>query len=318
MKIDFRAKYYTDDNILPISLDTQDYHISILQSFYSQLSTNMELSALETIIIPNNFKSELITFQREHDLQIGFTDNDVESAIAKVITHTDNDKIKKSIFFHKALLPALQDDHTINNSLLGENEKNELIIKRQDVINILHHEMAHIHEDALSNGIYNNNDLSTTNSIFERLKDITIILWKEYFACRFSSETYLFNYHFEENVLGLMAKIKEIEEKITIRKNNKFSDISGLTTEIELLAFRIMRDFSYFQGHINFTNDSEEKYKIIIEIGKILDNTIFSDVWITMNIYFDVFYKKYNKHTANWVFDKLERTIRDCWNNLYD
>jgi len=69
-----------------------------------QLSPGLNLSRLDCIYIPNDFKEAIFSFQIAHNKdERGYTDNEMGTAFGKVIDFLDNGIEKDRIFLHKNL-----------------------------------------------------------------------------------------------------------------------------------------------------------------------------------------------------------------------
>lgn len=106
-----------------------------------QKLSNLDLSLLESIVVPEDFEKELISFQRKHKLLEGYTHNEYAKAYAKVIDYKVNGEKKCTIFFEKHIVAGLYSDET-----------------QQFSINTIHHELCHVDDDFNKMNIFNQDE----------------------------------------------------------------------------------------------------------------------------------------------------------------
>lgn len=92
-----------------------------------QKLSNLDLSLLESIVVPEDFEKKLISFQRKHQLLEGFTHNEYAKDFAKVLDYKVNGEKKCTIFLEKHIVAGLYSDET-----------------QQFCVNTIHHELCHV------------------------------------------------------------------------------------------------------------------------------------------------------------------------------
>ena len=194
MEILFNAKSFGEQSIEKQQIDAYSQAIF---SIYNTLREILDLSLLNSIIIPEDYKEGLFDFQRINGHREFITENEYGKGMAQVVS-SDNGSgetvyniiIDKNIIFTLVGEEQLQ---AIEESLNSEEKYALFLSSRQLAINTLYHEFGHIHEFSLNREIewIQNKEIKTD------LRSQYILLamqcWSEYFTCRTSSGSFPFD-----------------------------------------------------------------------------------------------------------------------------
>ncbi|MFS0655107.1 hypothetical protein [Bacillus sp. 179-C3.3 HS] len=260
----------------------------------------LNLTSLQSIIVPNDFGEELIQFQRNYGLRKGYTNNEFGIAMGKVLNYIDNGEFKISVFF----------DPRIIYTLFSEEHN-------QHSVHIIHHEFCHVHDDSEK---YNAFGVTDLEQLFfntkDKVKQIAYahadLIWSEYIATRLSSKSTPENHDFYiESILSLIPETKENCEEyiLSYRIDN---DIDKLFGEIQLLTSLLLKVISYFIGYCHCFNLTLPK-----DLNEIIRKYPYLDgVWEQLCPNLEKLYESYGNWESVEVFEDLSQTVLKLWNNL--
>lgn len=143
-----------------------DKFIHVINQFVKTEYSHLNLKNLEGISFTSNFAEDVVEFQQAHNLQVGFTNGDDGIAVAKVIDHVLNGEVYRRIFINSDIFFGMAHQN-INTAL-----------------NLLIHELGHIHDDNNKSLIFNENEMKIEHyaDLKNILCTISNITWSEYAA----------------------------------------------------------------------------------------------------------------------------------------
>jgi len=214
MEIIINSKELKDNNLVDIVKDTFDRMIVQLNK--------LNLSSLQFIIVPDDFGEELIHFQREHGLREGYTNNEIGTAMGKVLTYVEDGIVRSSIFFNWLVIFTLFDKD-----------------KNPNAVHTLHHEFCHVHDDYIKYkafGVTNPEDLflDTTDRVGQISYAHAELIWSEYIATRISSDSRPLGHDMYVNSLIELLPTTQDECEAAILRYRTERDLLKLFGEIQL------------------------------------------------------------------------------------
>ncbi|WFF71816.1 hypothetical protein [Proteiniclasticum sp. QWL-01] len=177
MQVEFNTK-----NLLgriSVTPDLKNLYEAEIKKIVEKYFDFIDISNLEKIIIPDNFVSEVLEFQKNLYIKNpSVTDNDFGRALGKMLYDSVNNKFY--IFIDPQLATFLIDDELFNiyfNNLDDDNTR-RVISQRQYAYNLLCHELAHME--------FHSNTIApdTSTSYDHQIKSLIFNLFDEYYACR--------------------------------------------------------------------------------------------------------------------------------------
>lgn len=85
MTVEFRATNLFDT--IPVNEQIRACYETVIMSFVDQVGQNIDVSKLAAIIIPENFVSEVISFQKSIGEKLSVTKNEHAEALGKVTVY---------------------------------------------------------------------------------------------------------------------------------------------------------------------------------------------------------------------------------------
>lgn len=277
--------------------------IEVVKKALRQMITQLEelnLSSLQYIFVPDDFHEELIKFQRRHQLQEGYTDNEFGTAMGKVLSYLDNGVFKTSIFFNSRIIFTLFDQNL-----------------KQLPIHLMHHEFCHVHDDYEKYqvfGVTNLEDLFINTP--DRVSQVTYahadLIWSEYIATKLSVKSKPNDHDlYVESLLSVIPKtIEKYEEEL--QEYRILGDIDKLFSEIQLNSSLLLKIAAYFIGYCHGFGIDPPK-----EINNFVKQYLYlNGVWeqLPSNLH------KLHESYGNWdnirVFDDLANIVKMLWSNI--
>jgi hypothetical protein len=287
-------------NHLEFTEELKSAVVKILHDIINQCS-NLNLSSLALIVIPNDYGSELIEFQKQHGLRVGYTDNGLGIGVGKTLSYTVDERLISCIFLNANIIAGLFDENIA-----------------QDVAHIIHHELCHVHDDTMKFSLFGVDDIE---KIFFGLSDFlrqvsyahADLSWSEYIATRLSFSSMPKNHHMY--VQSFSEAIPEtLNRCIQAKKDyNQHLDVTKLFGEIQIHSSYLIKTYSYFLGYCHSVMDSPPS-DIIIQLTT--QFPYLTDFLSPLSDELKILYQTYEKWTDYRVFERLSSIIIRLWNNL--
>ncbi len=311
MEVIINMESYNESRLM--TPEEKEFYRQTVYSIYEQLKSTMDLSLLENIIVTENYIEELFEFQRNNGLSEFVTDNEYGQGAAQVVTVIDETKNEKYyILLKKELVLALIPDELMSNlqSTFKEEDFNQLKHLKNMSINLLYHELSHVHEYNFRNNIKWIKQLEGV-SIESQYLSLALSLWQEYFACRHSAATHEY---LEDDVEEIKSTTTKIE--IRIKKERKKYNCR----EVSLDDF--VKDFNYYIGfilkkmaseHGSLYWFNESRVDLINAIEQLLKDTNIGAVWCELGECLDVLYNTFpnweNKEVFSYAVSVIKKYI---------
>jgi len=308
--IEFRARSFDNgDALLPDQLI--NYYKQMLNYVVEQLSGELILDDLISIVIPENYKQELFEFQKQNNIPVGYTEDDMAIGHAMALTVKRNNESKKIIFVSKLIIFALVDENVLNE--LAEDIQKQIVGQRQFAINLIHHELAHVQEFTLLKGNFSMGKIDNTDILTKNLRQLSRTVWTEYYACRVSCMTC-------PNIVGdidnLVEQTKEFEEQIVdeIGKYRYHGDINKIVKILHGKLKILLNYSAYLHGKLFSLEESRADY--ISKINDLLSDFFIHDTWVNIGDKLNNLYTTFPDWCDSSVFDELGQSITLLINRL--
>lgn len=281
MRVDFRAK--TVWNGMPVTNQMKENYETTILSFVETVAAKIH-AALEAIIVPDDFFSEVLLFQKSIGEAPSLTNNEYASAVGKLLFDKNEDHFY--IFLHRDIAQYLMSDTLLEALSVGMSKEafHDLTTKKEYALNMLVHEIAHAK-------IYKQIWLykEQKRGFLCILNKLSRILFDEYCACR-EACSIVTNSTFSTNENDIIHLENEL---ITASKQHKhltisaiqFADILFQNTEL------ILKHLVSYIGSCDGINQSIEGYsecKIANYVG--LFEKELSTMYVHLNTLKDIEY----------------------------
>ncbi|MHA4168869.1 hypothetical protein [Bacillus cereus] len=279
-----------------------------IEQLITNLSTDLDLSTLEKVIIPKDFTKEVVSFQEDHNKQItGHTKNENEEAKAKVMYYIEDGNYRQVVFLHEIFISGLMVDNI------------DIVKKCQFFI---HHELGHVHDEFNKREIYSD-DLRKGIGLSQLDFTLTIhsdVVWSEYFA-NLTAGTHLTSELFVEQASYTIELIHRVKDECTkyIKEYRKHGDINLLMEQIKEATHMLFYFTALTLGSLHYYKEtlSEEEYNLIKEaVDGNITGTYFEGSWSLIDKALTSLYSKYPNWNDIYQLDELNQAIHKCWNEL--
>lgn len=277
--------------------------VKAIKDAFSQiidLFPDLNLSSLESIIIPDDFGKELIQFQKEKQLRSGFTNNDGYLAVGKLMSYIKDGEFNTSMFLDPRIVFLLFDEQSNQNS-----------------IHIIHHELCHVHDDDEKYCVFGVTDpeeffSQTEDKVRQVLYAHADLVWSEYIATRLSAHSKPEDHDmYAETILDLLPKtISECKDEIASYRLH--GDISKLFGDIQLATSLFLKTTAYFIGYCHGFNQ-----EISVELNKFIrvNYSYLADVWEPLHTHLQEMYSSYGRWNDIYVLEDLAEIVNRLWVN---
>jgi hypothetical protein len=262
-----------------------------------RLSEGLDLRELDAIVVPEDFGTEIADFQREHCLRdLGFTNDPLGYAVAKVMKYSDAQRVHRVIVFDKNFFAGV---FTREYSLLSQH--------------YIHHELCHVHDEHCKSMLFTEESRSGSGTdLTHLLRILADEMWSEYIACRLSART-LPPFH-DYDLPSLYHMVVEIKNRIDGAVNQWHKE-----DNTDLLWDKVRKDSSFLLrvaagaiGDIHGLNDSNVASAAV----KLVEGTFFEKTWQDLNPSLKELFASYPKWTGIEVYDPLGQVVASCWHSL--
>ncbi|MBZ4222494.1 hypothetical protein LAE98_10320 [Bacillus wiedmannii] len=274
----------------------------------TNLSTDLDLSTLDKVIIPKDFTKEVVTFQEDHNKQItGHTKNENEEAKAKVMYYIEEGNYRQVVFLHEMFISGGMVD-------------NIDVVKK--CYFFIRHELGHVHDEFNKREIYSD-DLRQGIGLSHLDFTLTIhsdVVWSEYFANR-TAGAHLTTELFVEQASYTIELIYRVKEECTkyIKAYRKHADINLLMEQIKEATHMLFYFTALTIGNMHYYKEtlSEGEYNRIKEaVEGNITGTYFEECWSLIEKALTDLYSKYPNWNDILQLDELNQAIHKCWNEL--
>lgn len=310
INVQFLAKSFNEKDML--TEEQSNYYKQVVYTLADELGKEMNISKLESIIIPDQYKDELFEFQKSIGVKQWCTDDDTGTGFGQVVTKVLNEEKGHTIFLDKKLIAALFDENTL--LLMKENMDEQSFEKLNDcrilAINILHHELSHVHEMSMTEDIEWTHNLNIDNDLLKyHLREMAMSIWREYYACRVSAATHQIGRSDFHYIIELSNKI---EHDILLQRKNYNLRIIGLNEFVNIFNNRIislLKFSTYAHGNYFYLKSKDERDIIINALLGELEGNLFKGYWVRLGMVLDELFLKYPNWSTIDIIDDLCKVI---------
>ena len=315
MKVLFNAK--TFDSKHEIKELVKERYRQVILHVCDALKDSLDLSLLNSIIIPDDYKTELFEFQRNNGHKESLTENEYARGFAQVVSsQSHNNDVVYNVIIDKAIIQALLCDDALSNikNSIDEAKYKELIHERTFAINTLCHELAHVYAYNLKKNItwleqdYEDSDLKSLYS------SLALSCWDEYFASRIVSATYAWA---SESIYELKRTCNSAEEMLNEKRreyNHRNISLTDFAIEFHKYTDVLLKNISYLHGNLFCLTESREH--MVCCIDENLDGTYIKSIWIDFGQVMDTLFKDYPNWKNESVLHDLTLLIEKYYNQF--
>ncbi len=285
-------------NVADLNDLTKNLFSEWLERLVCELGKNLDLDALMTIIITEDFGEDLASFEKAHGLkQWGFTNDNSARAIGKTKWYKKNGQWYQAILLDKVVIAyGLSEDWLV-------------------AVNVIHHELCHVHDGYNKKLLLGHKDTESDpeDSLGYLLNNQANQVWSEYVACRLSVATIypgcfeLYFSHLDE--LVKYVSDKSLKDILSYRSHH---NINRLFDVIRVDSSRVLKMAATICGYIHGVN-SVELYN---EVTNHLSEIGFEETWLGLSGELKILFDSYPKWRNETVLEPLSNIILMYWNTL--
>ena len=313
MEILFNAKSFGEQSIEKQQIEAYSQAIF---SIYNTLRETLDLSLLNSIIIPEDYKEGLFDFQRINGHREFITENEYGKGMAQVVS-SDNESretvyniiIDKNIIFTLVGEEQLQ---AIEDSFNSEEKYALFLSSRQLAINTLYHEFGHIHEYSSNREIEWIQNKEVKTDLRSQYILLAMQCWSEYFACRTSSTTFPFG---ESDALEIIKTCNDTEDGLQKQRskyNRRIIGLNEFVLEFHDYTGFILKKIASAHGNLYCLGDSRKKIIDAIEEG--FGESYAKAIWKDYGKALDKLYLDYPDWKDDTVFNDICDVIIKYYN----
>lgn len=194
-----------------------------LRELIDYQTESLVIRNLDAVVFTSSLGEEVLRFQQEKNITTtGITDSPRGIAAAKVVSYFEKEEERSVVFISGVFLQLLFDPE-------------ETWLAR----NIIHHELAHVHDSTMRFNAYRTFEISRTDDYMTIASKIGEILWMEYIADRLAIKSFgtgceLPYKHFLELTDSLLENMKEYR-KVYFATGDSYRVFVNLQEESNLL-----------------------------------------------------------------------------------
>jgi hypothetical protein len=284
-----------------------------IESLVAQLQSlsNLALDTLDEIIIPDDFDTELVNFQKANGVpSIGRTNSDAGLAIAKAVPYWKEGELHQSIFLDKEqwlcrlCLLEPEDDNEYN----PEDEYNL-------VVHVLHHELAHVQNNLNQCRIWGDTFPEPRyNNLKSLQQNLAKGMWEEYYAERTAGKT-----AHPYAVAQTINRLCDVLDYVQLGKTNLATCTSPamLFEEVYKLSWRLLSSMGVVLGcwhHWVSVCGEDQLQEMQEEIENQFDD--INDLSTKCDSMLSSLFVSYPKWEGISVLDELSGVVLDTFNKL--
>ena len=304
MEILFNAKTFGEQ---PMEKQQIEAYTQAIFSIYNTLKETLDLSLLNSIIIPEDYKEGLFDFQRLNGHVEFITENEYGRGMAQVVSSkNEREEIVYNIVIDKNIIFTLVGDEQlqgVKDNLKLEEEYNLFLSSRQLAINTLFHEFGHIHEYSLNRDIAWIHNLELKADLHSQLVILARQCWSEYFACRIASKSFPFDESVVVEIIETCNNAEDGLQKQRSKYNRRKIEIEEFVSEFHNYTNFILKKIACAHGNLYCLNDSREK--IVDAVEAVFGDAYIKAIWKDYGNALDELYIQYPKWESDAIFNDL-------------
>jgi hypothetical protein len=316
MDIIFNARTYNPDR--EIDNLVRDNYIQAILSIYNSLKDTLDLSLLNSIIVPEDYKTELFEFQRNNGHSEFITENEYGRGFAQVVSSkSDRGEIVYNVIIDKNIILSLLPDNflqSIKDNLNDDEQYKTFCYTRQLAINTLCHEFGHIYEYSLNRKIEWIRDREMGTDLHSQYLELAKQCWSEYFACRTVSSTFPLK---PEDCIEIINTCNDVEKMLQEKRskyNRRIITLEDFVTEFHKYTTFILKKIASAHGNLYCLDESREDIIQIMEDN--LRESYVKAIWSEYGRALNKLYKDYSMWKDATVFDDVIFLIEKYYNQF--
>lgn len=311
----------SDSNISDQERSSIENQKILLNSIVLQLSEKFDLGNFTKLIIPIDYRNEVLACQESLGYLPYSTLNDYSEAYGQMLRDIrDSNNIKYIIYIKSEIANFIFPESFIDSIVESQKlERKSLEFLRSFSLKLLLHEIIHIHEAEV---IRKNNIkliYKPENNIYDQFIAFSYILWQEYYATRIPAEI-IRNY--QDDIHEIHDRWTNIENEIVKNRfmyNCETLDFDSFCRKNALLFRTILIELVYYVANLYSLNENEFASKIEIDIA-LLSNLKINRI---IRCFLDEMNKLYISF-PDWESDEVFRNImtfvleyEECFEIIY-
>lgn len=314
MEVIFTAKTYDGNNEIE-ELVIEGYKQAIW-SIYNSLKDTLDLSLLNSIIVPDEYKIVLFEFQRLNGHSQFVTENEYGQGLAQVVSSkTNNGEIVYNVVIDKKIILALISDEALQaykDNLNDDEQYESFFSTRQLAINTLCHEFGHVHEYGLNRSMEWMQSSKRKTDLHSQYIELAKQCWSEYFTCRTVSTTFPLK---AEDCVEIINTCKDAEKMLQEKRskyNRRLIDLNDFVFEFHKYTTFILKKIASAHGNLYCLADLREEVIQAIQDG--LGESYVKAIWIKYGQVLSRLYEDYPNWKDDTVFNETCELIIEYYN----
>ena len=303
MEIVFNASTYEQSRKLE-EMDVE-YYEQVIFTIYNYLKDILDLSLLNMIVVPEDYKSEIFQFQRNNGHPEYITENKYGQGFAQVVSSRySNGVINYNVFLDKKIVFALLDDNILLTCKDNLNDEDYRIMydTRQLTINTLCHEFAHVHEYALNRNMeWLHDDLGA--ALYSQYIALAKKCWSEYFACRTASSSFFLQSDYCTEIISTCNDVEKMLQKKRSEYNRRIITLDEFVGEFHYYTTFLLKKIASAHGNLYCLPESREEIIRVME-GAFSESYVKA-IWTEYGQALNKLYEEYPFWKNISVFDDL-------------
>lgn len=316
MEIVFNASTYEPGSKIE-DLVIENYKQAIF-SIYNSLKETLDLSLLNLIIVPEDYKSELFEFQRNNGHSEFITENEYGQGCAQVVSSKSNsgETIYNVVIDKKLIFSFVADNklQAIKETFNAEQYK-EFCDIRQLAINALCHEFAHVNEYSLNREIKWLQDIEIDTDLHLQYLELAKQCWSEYFACRTVSSTFPLKPEDCTEIINTCNDAEKMLQQKRSKYNRKIITLDDFVREFHKYTTFILKKIA--SAHGNLYCLAESRGDIIQTMEDNFGESYIKVIWSEYGRELNKLYEEYPMWKDNTVFDDVI-SLNEKYFNQFD
>ena len=305
MEIVFNASTYKPGSEIE-DLVKENYKQSIFL-IYNSLKETLDLSLLNSIIVPEDYKTELFEFQSNNCHSEFITENEYGQGVAQVVSSkSDSGETIYNVVIDKKLIISLVAD---------DEQYKEFYDIRQLAINTLCHEFGHVHEYGLNRKMEWLQDIEMGTDLHSQYLELAKRCWSEYFACRTVSSTFPLK---PEDCIEIINTCNDAEKMLQQKRskyNRRIITLNDFVIEFHRYTTFILKKIA--SAHGNLYCLAESRGDIIQTMEDNFGEAYVKGIWSEYGRALNKLYEDYPMWKDNTVFDDII-SLNEKYYNQFD
>lgn len=309
MHILFEANHNDDECKSPISNGLKRYFAEQIKNLYERFAAQMDLTSLESIIVPEHFKERVALFEKEKNAPENNLNDEILGVYSIVVSYQDEGKLSRALFIHKSFACFLIDDETLKVN------GNSLYAKAL-AVNIVHHQFAYIHEYAITDHIRNKpTGIAEGDHVGNFFLSDAENVFNEYYASRLSASTHICT---NEEIDCIVKQVRYIAgvAPVVIDQFQAKGNADELSAKMHHMILTLFKYAAGNHGNVYAMDTDKDREFTIKQVEAALSGTFFEPIWLDLELQLNHLYDTFSGWTSLQPLVSLCKIILRCWNSL--